>query len=81
MEQTPMNTLLPDPNVDTVSNASQRLRNTIAAIRLAFTWLGVRKTLSNEQKSQAAETKSSAPDWAHPLFRMERRCGEALSVD
>jgi len=51
-----MNTLLPEPMTSTTDQASQRLRTTMAAIRLAFTWLGVRKTLSNEQKSQAADT-------------------------
>lgn len=51
-----MNTWLSEPNTNTISNPSQRLRTTMAAIRLAFNWLGVRKTLSNEQKSQAADT-------------------------
>jgi hypothetical protein len=33
----------------------ERLRTTTTAIRLGFTWLGVRKTLTQEQKAQAAE--------------------------
>lgn len=36
--------------------ASERLRTTMAAIRLSFTWFGVRKTLTPQQKEQAAES-------------------------
>ncbi|QOV92479.1 hypothetical protein IPV69_19645 [Humisphaera borealis] len=35
--------------------AAQRLRRSFAAVRVAFTWFGVRKSLSAEQKAQAAE--------------------------
>jgi len=35
-------------------NAAQRLRTTMAAVKLAFTWLGVRKTLAPEQRTTAA---------------------------
>jgi hypothetical protein len=35
---------------------AQRLRMNFAAVRVSFTWLGVRKTLNAEQKSQAAES-------------------------
>jgi hypothetical protein len=35
-------------------NAAQRLRTTMAAVRLAVTWLGVRKTLAPEQRTTAA---------------------------
>lgn len=34
---------------------SQRLRANFAAARVSFTWLGVRKTLTADQKAQAAE--------------------------
>ena len=34
---------------------AERLRLTTAAVRVAFTWFGVRKTLTPEQKSQAAD--------------------------
>ena len=37
------------------NSAAQRLRLQFAAVRVAFTWFGVRKSLSNEQKAQAAE--------------------------
>jgi hypothetical protein len=47
-----MNTSLDDPPAP----ASERLRSTMAAVRISFTWLGVRKTLSPEQKAQAADT-------------------------
>lgn len=35
---------------------SQRLRMSFAAVRVSFTWLGVRKSLSADQKAQAAES-------------------------
>ena len=35
-------------------NAANRLRATMAAVKLAFTWLGVRKTLAPEQRTTAA---------------------------
>ena len=39
-----------------ISTPAQRLQKTMAAARVSFTWLGVRKTLSREQKEQAAES-------------------------
>lgn len=35
-------------------SAANRLRTTMSAVRLAFTWLGVRKTLAPEQRTTAA---------------------------
>ena len=35
---------------------AQWLRETTAAVRVSFTWFGVRKTLTHEQKNQAAES-------------------------
>ena len=35
---------------------AQRLHQTMAAVRVSFTWFGVRKTLTPTQKTQAAET-------------------------
>jgi hypothetical protein len=59
--------------------AAARLRATMAAVRLSFVWFGVRKTLTNEQKSQAADTfgaegnyLSAAKkllDTSHPAFK------------
>ena len=49
-----MTTLL-DPVVQPSIAPSQRLRTTMAAMRLSFTWFGVRKSLTTEQKAEAAE--------------------------
>src|SRR2546430_2597120 len=59
--------------------AAQRLRTSFAAVRVSFTWLGVRKALSTEQRAQAAESfgaegqfLSAAKkllDTKHPAFR------------
>ena len=43
-----------NPATQTSPNAAQRLRTTMAAVRLSFTWLGVRKTLAPEQRTTAA---------------------------
>jgi hypothetical protein len=51
-----MTTILEDTVFTTNTAAARRLRTTMAAVRLSFIWLGVRKTLSNEQKAQAADT-------------------------
>ena len=54
--QSPRPTILPttNPITQTSPNAAQRLRTTMAAVRLSFTWLGVRKTLAPEQRTTAA---------------------------
>jgi len=49
-----MPTLLDEP-VATTTTPSHRLRTTMAAVRVCFTWFGVRKSLNTEQKSQAAD--------------------------
>ncbi len=43
-----------NPATQTSPNAANRLRTTMAAVRRAFTWLGVRKTLAPEQRTTAA---------------------------
>jgi hypothetical protein len=66
-------------SVASTSRPAERLRATMAAVRLAFTWFGVRRSLTPEQKSQAADTfgaegtyLSAAKkllDTSHPLFQ------------
>ena len=51
-----MTMILADHADPTSESPAQRLRFTTAAVRVSFTWLGVRKTLTPEQKSQAAES-------------------------
>ena len=48
----PTNTNSPTSQLE--RSAANRLRTTMAAVRLAFTWLGVRKTLAPEQRTTAA---------------------------
>jgi hypothetical protein len=38
------------------AHAAHRLRTTMAAVRVMFLWMGVRKSLTPDQKSQAADT-------------------------
>jgi hypothetical protein len=75
-----MSTVLDDPAARSpTTGASARLRATMAAVRVCFTWLGVRKTLSPEQKTQAAESFGAERDFlsagkklldtSHPAFK------------
>src|SRR5690349_13304316 len=58
---------------------AQRLRATMAAARLAFTWLGTQKSLTPEQRARAAEAYDAEGqplsagkkllDVRHPAFR------------
>jgi hypothetical protein len=74
-----MTTLLEEPATATNTSAAQRLRTTMAAARLSFTWLGVRKSLSSQQKDQAADSFGAEGkylsagkkllDTSHPAFK------------
>ena len=51
-----MSTLLDEPAPAPTVNPAQRLRAMMAAVRVSFVWFGTRKTLTPEQKNQAADT-------------------------
>ncbi|MGE0608435.1 MAG: hypothetical protein AB7O62_15170 [Pirellulales bacterium] len=50
------NTLLDEPIARVNPAPAQRLRATMAAVRVMFTWFGTKKSLTAEQKEQAAES-------------------------
>ena len=72
-------TLVDDVSAPRSQYPAARLRATMAAVRVAFTWFGVRKTLTPEQKSQAADTFGAEGeflsagkkllDTRHPAFK------------
>lgn len=74
-----MTALLDLPAAQNQSAPADRLRTTMAAVRVMFTWLGSRKTLTQEQKSQAADTFGAERaylsagkkllDTSHPAFK------------
>ncbi|MEX0585002.1 MAG: hypothetical protein WD176_00055 [Pirellulales bacterium] len=74
-----MSSLLEEPARTAPVSSVQRLRTTMAAVRLSFTWLGTRKTLSPAQKAQAADTFGAEGeflsagkkliDTRHPAFK------------
>ena len=75
-----MSTVLEEPRTRrTTPTAAQRLRTTTAAVRLSFTWLGTRKTLTPDQRAQAADTFGAEGqylsagkkllDTQHPAFK------------
>ena len=59
--------------------AAQRLRTTMAAVRVSFTWFGISKTLTPEQRATAAEAFDAEGqflratkkllDTKHPAYR------------
>ncbi len=74
-----MTTLLTDTTVRPSTSPSQRLRTSMAAVRLSLSWLGVRKTLTSEQKAIAADSFGAEGaylsagrrllDTKHPAFK------------
>jgi len=74
-----MSTTLEQPVVRPSTSPSQRLRVTMAAVRLSLSWLGVRKTLTPEQKTIAADSFGAEGaflsagkkllDTKHPAFK------------
>ena len=46
----------PTAATGTATTPAQRLRATMAAVRVSFTWMGTQKTLNPDQKARAAET-------------------------
>jgi hypothetical protein len=72
-----MTTLIED--TQETNQVVSRLRATMAAVRVSFTWLGCRKTLSADQKGQAAESFGAERefltagkkllDTSHPAFK------------
>ncbi len=74
-----MSTLLDPPRTRSAVPPGDRLRTTMAAARLSFTWLGVSKSLTLAQKSQAADSFGAEAkfllagkkllDTSHPAFK------------
>ena len=50
-----MSTLLETPTNRVSSTPADRLRTTMAAVRVSLSWFGTRKTLTAEQRAEAAE--------------------------
>ncbi|NLS92333.1 MAG: hypothetical protein GXX96_09165 [Planctomycetaceae bacterium] len=73
-----MSTLL-EPDLQSTSQPAERLRTTMAAVRVSLSWFGTRKTLTSDQKAQAADTFGAEGaflsagkkllDTRHPAFR------------
>ena len=74
-----MSSLLDEPPTRPSVSPAQRLRATMAAVRVSFTWFGTRKTLSTEQKARAADAFGAEGqflsagkkllDTSHPAFK------------
>ena len=58
-----MTSLLDHVDAPASVSPAQWLRDTTAAVRVSFTWIGVRKTLTPEQKNQAAESFGAEGDF------------------
>ncbi len=74
-----MSTILEEALDSELTTPPQRLQTTMAAVRVSFVWLGVRKTLTPEQKAEAAEPFGTDArflsagkrllDTSHPMFK------------
>jgi len=74
-----MSTLLDESTTEAAVSPAQTLRTTMAAVRVSMSWLGTRKTLTPEQRSQAADTFGAEDryisaakrllDTSHPAFK------------
>jgi len=65
-----MSTMLDDVDTNASSSPAQRLRTTMAAVRVSLSWFGVRKTLTPEQKAQAAATFAAEGDYLSAAKRL-----------
>ena len=50
-----MSTILTESSNHTAAPAAERLRRTMAAVRVSIRWFGIRRSLTAEQKAEAAE--------------------------
>jgi len=57
-----MSTVL-DDDPRTVASAARRLRTTMAAVRVSLRWFGIRKSLTADQRAQAADTVGAAGEF------------------
>jgi hypothetical protein len=74
-----MSTVLDEPTTQPTISPAQRLRTTMAGVRVSISWMGVRKSLNQEQKSQAADAFGAEGDYVsaakklldtgHPAFK------------
>ena len=74
-----MTTLLDEPATRRSATSAARLQATMAAVRVSFVWFGTRRSLSPQQKAEAADTFGAEGnylsackkllDTSHPAFR------------
>ena len=74
-----MSTLLEPTRQRQLTTPAEQLRTTMAAVRVSIQWLGIQKTLTREQKSEAADTFGAEStflsagkkllDTSHPAFK------------
>ena len=74
-----MSTILDEPNSSRDTTPAQRLRTSMAAVRVSLRWLGIRKSLTTDQKARAADTFGAEEaflsagkkllDTRHPAFK------------
>lgn len=86
-----MTTLSDPPAPVAVAGAARRLRTTMAAVRLSFVWFGTRKSLSSQQREEAADSFGAEGsyisaakkllDVKHPAFKFVTTVrGRAISL-
>jgi len=74
-----MSTILDEPNSRPAITPAQRLRTSMAAVRVGLRWFGIRKSLTTDQRARAADTFGAEEaflsagkkllDTRHPAFK------------
>lgn len=74
-----MSTVLQEPVTRQSTSPAERLRTTMAAVRVSLAWMGIRRTLTPEQRAEAAEPFGTDArflsagkrllDTSHPAFK------------
>ena len=65
-----MSTVVEESSSRQSTSSAERLRTTMAAVRVSLSWFGVRKTLTPEQKAQAAATFAAEGDYLSAAKRL-----------
>ena len=65
-----MSTVVEESSSRQSTFSAERLRTTMAAVRVSLNWFGVRKTLTPEQKAQAAATFAAEGDYLSAAKRL-----------
>src|SRR5262245_61581268 len=65
-----MHTLLDEPAMVQNTAAADRLRATMAAVRVCFTWFGIKRSLNADQQAEAAEALGATGEYLSAFTKL-----------